>query len=225
MQKICWADIDWVLLDMDGTLLDLHFDSYFWQEHVPAALAKRHYSHLNPTQAISSAKSFMAERYSRVAGTLDWYSVTYWSQTLDLPIMKMKEDLVHLIRFRSDSVAFLKWLKAENKTRVLLTNAHRENLTLKHRVTGILDHIDQVIVSHELNYAKETPLFWQLASQHIGFDINRSMFIDDNHHILSVAQKFGIKLVLGIEQPDSKAKAITKSEFPCIKQFSYLIDQ
>jgi FMN phosphatase YigB (HAD superfamily) len=25
-----WADIDTVLLDMDGTLLDLHFDNYFW---------------------------------------------------------------------------------------------------------------------------------------------------------------------------------------------------
>ena len=25
-----WDSIDTVLLDMDGTLLDLHFDNYFW---------------------------------------------------------------------------------------------------------------------------------------------------------------------------------------------------
>ncbi|MGD8938682.1 MAG: haloacid dehalogenase, partial [Gammaproteobacteria bacterium] len=32
---IDWTQIDTVLLDMDGTLLDLHFDNHFWREHVP----------------------------------------------------------------------------------------------------------------------------------------------------------------------------------------------
>ena len=32
---IDWREIDTVLLDMDGTLLDLHFDSHFWLEHLP----------------------------------------------------------------------------------------------------------------------------------------------------------------------------------------------
>ena len=32
---INWNDIDTVLLDMDGTLLDRHFDDHFWLEHVP----------------------------------------------------------------------------------------------------------------------------------------------------------------------------------------------
>ncbi|HBT55971.1 MAG TPA: haloacid dehalogenase, partial [Pseudomonas sp.] len=31
-----WNAIDTVLLDMDGTLLDLHFDNHFWLEHMPA---------------------------------------------------------------------------------------------------------------------------------------------------------------------------------------------
>ena len=30
-----WNKIDTILLDMDGTLLDLYFDNYFWREHVP----------------------------------------------------------------------------------------------------------------------------------------------------------------------------------------------
>ena len=30
-----WRAIDTVLLDMDGTLLDLRFDNYFWLELVP----------------------------------------------------------------------------------------------------------------------------------------------------------------------------------------------
>ena len=39
---INWSDIDTVLLDMDGTLLDLHFDNYFWTRHVPEAYARKH---------------------------------------------------------------------------------------------------------------------------------------------------------------------------------------
>ena len=37
-----WDAIDTVLLDMDGTLLDLRFDNWFWQEHVPAVWAAAH---------------------------------------------------------------------------------------------------------------------------------------------------------------------------------------
>lgn len=32
---LAWQEIDTVLLDMDGTLIDLHFDNYFWQRLVP----------------------------------------------------------------------------------------------------------------------------------------------------------------------------------------------
>ena len=39
---IDWSCIDTVLLDMDGTLLDLHFDNFFWSEHLPRTYALRH---------------------------------------------------------------------------------------------------------------------------------------------------------------------------------------
>jgi putative hydrolase of the HAD superfamily len=41
-QKIDWGNIDTILLDMDGTLLDLHFDLHFWMEYMPLVFAKKH---------------------------------------------------------------------------------------------------------------------------------------------------------------------------------------
>ena len=35
-----WQDIETVLVDMDGTLLDLAFDNYFWRRLVPADFAR-----------------------------------------------------------------------------------------------------------------------------------------------------------------------------------------
>ena len=39
---IDWSQIDTVLLDMDGTLLDLRFDNHFWLELVPRRFAEMH---------------------------------------------------------------------------------------------------------------------------------------------------------------------------------------
>ena len=39
---IPWYNIDTVLLDLDGTLLDLHFDNYFWLQHLPLRYAEAH---------------------------------------------------------------------------------------------------------------------------------------------------------------------------------------
>ena len=36
-----WHTIDTVLLDMDGTLLDLYYDNHFWREHVPMRFAEK----------------------------------------------------------------------------------------------------------------------------------------------------------------------------------------
>ena len=36
-----WANFDTILLDMDGTLLDLAFDNYFWRELIPRCVARQ----------------------------------------------------------------------------------------------------------------------------------------------------------------------------------------
>ena len=60
-QMLDWENIETVLLDMDGTLLDLHFDNYFWLEHLPARYAEHH--GLSEEEALSELnKSFVGLR-------------------------------------------------------------------------------------------------------------------------------------------------------------------
>ena len=61
-----WRNIDTVLLDMDGTLLDLHFDSYFWLEHLP-----RRYAELRQMEP-AAAREWLHQRIIRDQGTLNW---------------------------------------------------------------------------------------------------------------------------------------------------------
>jgi len=42
LSSINWSEIDTILLDMDGTLLDLNFDLHFWMEYLPLVLANKH---------------------------------------------------------------------------------------------------------------------------------------------------------------------------------------
>ena len=41
-QSVDWSRIDDVLLDMDGTLLDRHFDNFFFEEELPRRYAVKH---------------------------------------------------------------------------------------------------------------------------------------------------------------------------------------
>ena len=84
-----WSLINTVLLDMDGTLLDLHYDNHFWLEHVPRRYAEKH------ALSLEAAKEALRGRYRQAEGTLDWYCVDYWTRELNLDIALLKEEVDH----------------------------------------------------------------------------------------------------------------------------------
>jgi len=84
---IAWNNLDTLLLDLDGTLLDLHYDNHFWLEHVPRRYAEAH------ALPAAEAKAEVLGRYQRAEGTLDWYCVDYWSRELRLDIPQLKEEV------------------------------------------------------------------------------------------------------------------------------------
>lgn len=212
-----WNSIDTVLLDMDGTLLDLHFDNFFWLNYLPRRYAEHH--GVCPDQASRELHTRFAEK----RGTLDWYCLEYWSTELAVNIRQLKEEIDHLIQERPYVQEFLHELGVTGKQRVLITNAHPQSLDLKLATTGIDPLLDTVVSSHQYRAPKEEPAFWHQLHRHIPFDPARTLFVDDTERILSVARDFGIQHLLCIAQPDSKAEPRQTCEFPTITHFNELL--
>ena len=123
---------------MDGTLLDLRFDNWFWQEHVPAVYAAAH--GLEPEAALAPPMP----RFAAARGRLDWYCIDYWSRELGLDIRAIKRGVREQVAWIPGAEAFLVRLRALGKRRVLLTNAHPETLAIKDEHVDLVGHLDPV---------------------------------------------------------------------------------
>ena len=194
---IDWRATDTVLLDMDGTLLDLAFDNDFWQRRVPQVWGAQ--NGMTPDEA----RLALSAAYADVQHTLNWYCLDYWSERLGLDISAMTTDAGPLASMRPDTVPFLEALKAAGKRRILLTNAHPHNLAVKLEHTGLDAHLDLLLSTHTFGYPKEDRRLWQAVAAETGLDANRTLFIDDSEPVLDAAAQFGIRYCLGVTNPDS----------------------
>ena len=212
-----WQSIDTVLLDMDGTLLDLHFDNHFWMVYVPEKYAERH------GVDADVAHNECMRRFTDKAGSLDWYCVDYWTEALELDIARLKDELSHLIQVHPDVPEFLTAARAAGKRVVMVTNAHHKSLELKMRRTGLDIHFDAIHVSHSFGVAKENPVFWSKLRAVEPFDPARTLLADDSLPVLRSAAAFGIRHLLAIRQPDTRQPAKDTGEFPAIDRFAELL--
>lgn len=204
---IDWQTIDTVLLDMDGTLLDLHFDNYFWLTHLPARYAEEH--GVPPHKATEELHALIAS----YEGTLQWYCLDHWSELVQMDIAKLKLELRHKIQLRPHSEVFLQWLKEAGKKVILITNAHPAGLEIKLQITQIDRWLDIVISSHQFNQPKEEMAFWQQLHEQEQFDPTRTIFFDDTPRILRSAGKFGIQHLVCVTQPDMQKPPCLSNEF------------
>ncbi len=210
---IPFDEIDTILLDMDGTLLDLHFDDHFWQEHVPLRYAQ--YNRLT----LKAAKDILTPKFKKMEGTLEWYCVDFWSQELQMNIPELKAEVSHLIAIHDGVLQFLKATRQLEKPVYLVTNAHEKVLALKMEKTQLSHQFDRLISSHSFGLPKENPEFWsKLVDAHF-FDPSRTLFIDDSLPVLRSAQHFGIKHLYTIQKPSSHKPPQITTEFPMIHSF------
>ncbi len=214
---IDWNAVDTVFLDMDGTLLDLHFDNYFWLEHVPLRYAQAR------GIAQDRASTELLALYQSREGTLEWYCIDHWSRELGLDIALLKEEIDHLIAVHPHVTDFLEALAARGKRRVLVTNAHQKSIALKMEKTRLAGHFERIICSHDLQAPKESADFWPRVQALESFDRERTLFVDDSPSVLRAARNYGFRWLLGVLAPDSKAPEREAGEFPAIRRFSDLL--
>jgi len=212
-----WEQISTVLLDMDGTLLDLHFDNFFWREHVPLRYAEKH------DISLDHAKNTLYTRFRTMEGTIQWYCVDYWSEQLDLDIARLKAEVDHLIAVHPFVIDFLEAAQRAGKTLALVTNAHQKSLMLKLDRTALHNHIEHVICSHEFGVPKEEVAFWDKLKVRLTFDRESTLLIDDSLAVLRSAREYGIKHLLAIHKPDSKNPPKDVEEFEAIASFEQII--
>lgn len=214
---IDWKNIDTVLLDMDGTLLDLNFDNHFWKEFVPQKFAEQQ------GISIETAKKELQPRFKSMEGKLEWYCLDYWSKALALDITGLKAELAGLITVLPHVVEFLEQLKQAPQQVWLVTNAHRDSLELKMEKTCLQHFFDYIISSHDLGQPKEQTAFWGLLQQQQHFDKQRTLLVDDNLNVLRSAQTFGIAHLVSVSKPDSRQPKKMVIGFPAIEDFRELM--
>ena len=212
-----WPGIDTVLLDMDGTLLDLNFDNHFWQVHLP-----QRYAAARGLPAAAGREELMA-RYHTRAGTLQWYSVDFWETELELDIMHLKEEVAHLIDIHPHVTSFLEAMRASGRRVVLATNAHHKSVTLKMARTGLAPLFDAIVSSHGLGAAKEEQAFWQRLREIEPFDPARTVLVDDSLPVLDSARQYGIAHLVAVKKPDTKRPVKDTGDYPAIDDFSQLM--
>lgn len=215
---IPFKNITFVLLDMDGTLLDKYFDDYFWEHLVPEKYAEKY----NIT--FGKAKEELLSLYKSHEGTLNWTDIDFWSRELNLDIPALKEQIKHLIEIHPHVEDFLKMLKKHKKKIYMVTNAHYKVLDIKLKKTEIGKYFDRCITSFEIGYPKEMINFWEKAEKIIKFDKDKTLFIDDTAEILKTAKAFGIKYLLLKTRANSKKQDKPINSFQVLKDFKELLN-
>ncbi|CAG35012.1 HAD-IA family hydrolase [Desulfotalea psychrophila] len=212
-----WEDIETVLLDMDGTLLDKYFDDAFWCNHVP-----KRYGEKNGI-SYEQAHEHLFKYYRAATGSLAWTDMDHWARTFGLDIFALKHELSHLIGELPDALDFLQALRTMGKKIILVTNCHPKALALKFSLTAIEDYFDEMTCAIELQSSKEEDIFWlRLAEKH-SFKKASTLFIDDNHRVLQVAENFGLHHLVAIAKPSSQEDCCYSKTFPSVASLAELI--
>jgi 5'-nucleotidase len=212
-----WARIDTVLLDLDGTLLDLAFDNFFWLTRVPEAWARTR------SMSLEQARSELQSRFRAREGTLDWYGIDYWSRELELDIVALKHVDAHHIRWLPGAREFLGRVRAMGKRLVLVTNSHPTTLAIKDARTQVISHFDAGFSSHSFGAPKEQAQFWRELAEVEHFDPTRSLFVDDSLTVLRAARAAGIGLIYAVQRPDSQGPVRLQAEFPAVDAVAQLL--
>jgi putative hydrolase of the HAD superfamily len=214
---IDWSQVDHVLLDMDGTVLDLAYDNHFWQEVLPARYAEQH------GLSLEQAHARLTPEFDGTQGTLAWYCLDHWTRVTGLDIATIKRETRDRIRPLPGAEEFLHAVRASGREIWLATNAHPGSWQLKLAETGFHEHFDRVLSSHDFGVPKEDARFWPRLRERHAFDPSRTLFADDSLPVLCAARAYGIAKVIAIRKPDSRHPPRELGALPAVDHLSELL--
>lgn len=214
---IDWQSIDTVLLDMDGTLLDLKYDNTLWNQLVPDR-----YCAARPP-GTEGARQALLRHMMDTRHTLNFYCLDYWARYTGLEIVALHHELAHLVQYRPGAESFLQWLERKGVGRILVTNAHRKSLAVKNAYSGLCNAMHATVSSHDYGYPKETERFWKSLAENHPFDSRRTLLIDDSQPVLDAAAAYGIEHLLTVRQPDSGRPSREELAFSAFNDFRELM--
>ncbi len=217
MNGFTWAGVDDVLLDMDGTLLDRHFDNFFFEDELPRRYAAKH------GWAVEPARRHLLALYRAEEGRLTWTDLHYWTRVLEIDVVAMTKEFDHLIAFHPDALEFLAYLRANGKRVHLVTNAHEAGLEIKFAKTGLDRHVDRIVHAFEIGCLKMRPEFWPACQRLIGFEPTRSLYIDDDEDCLAAAHRHGIGYVFHRSKSSSRLPPNPSTRYVSIESFQDLM--
>jgi putative hydrolase of the HAD superfamily len=177
-----------LMLDMDGTVLDLAYDNYVWKELVPTRYAEVR------GMSVTEARRRLFAKYRAIQGDLEWYCLDHWSERLGLDVLEVHREVNDRIDFLPGAEKFLQKLKDQSVRVLLVTNSHRDTLDLKNEVTGLTEFFDAIYSSHDFGHAKERQDFWHILQEQEGFSRETTLFVDDNHTVLESADTYGVEM-------------------------------
>jgi len=215
--QIDWSQIDAVLLDMDGTLIDLCFDNTLWNSHLPEVYAEAN------NVSTEQARELLFGHMRLNARTIKFYCLDYWAEFTKLDILQLHRDVAELLRYRDGTEAFLQWLQTQPARVVMATNAHRDSVEFKDSHLNLLGYFDAVVSSHDYQQVKESQEFWHTLVANQAINPQRAVFIDDNEAVLDAAAEFGIAHVLCVASPDSQRPPTTDSAHPLVHNLADLV--
>ena len=182
-----FKDIECLLIDMDGVILDNTYDNDFWQNQIPEVIAD------SKGIAFDDAKRLAIQIFNYKKNTKDWYDVDYWSNMLDIDIeaQKRSEKSFSRISLYDGVIDTLNVLK--NKTKmILITNAHRKTLNIKLEKYNLTPYFDEMVCAHELNYVKEDIQLWYMLRSKYRLDYEKTLLVEDTINNINVGLSAGI---------------------------------
>ena len=213
-----WSQIDDVLLDMDGTLLDRHFDNFFFEEELPSR-----YAVLHGLQLDESRDRLMA-MYRSVEGELAWTDLHYWTKRVGIDVVAMTKELDYMIGFLPGAEEFLQHLRRLRKRVTIVTNAHESGVAIKIAKTGLDRHVDRIVNAFEVGYLKMRPEYWLSCQRFLGFDPARSLYMDDDEGCLVAAKQFGVAHLIHSAKSSSQLPPLPLAQFFSVTDFSPLLN-